>query len=214
MRFPCVVPKYILRRDIDLPHEPAPTKNLSYFWSCRDLLQRSSSRRGLLFIKNVLCQVWRLGLFCCRSGLPPKEIKSRTCCRAPGCPKVATWLARTRHSALDIRRCVARDGTSSSELILEPGKDAHLRTRVSGKIAEVFVYQGQEVKAGQLLAVLENPEIESTANVAAAELTLASSNLRQNQDQPASGKSARTPKLGCGSQHPRIARATLPFCRG
>lgn len=79
----------------------------------------------------------------------------------------------------------------SSELVLEPGKDAHLRTRVSGKIAEVFVYQGQEVKAGQLLAVLENPEIESTAKVAAAELTLASSNLRQNQDQPASGKSAQ-----------------------
>lgn len=79
----------------------------------------------------------------------------------------------------------------SSELVLEPGKDAHLRATVSGKIAEVFVRQGQEVKAGQLLAVLQNPEIEADARMTTAEVTLASSNLRQNQDQPASGKSAQ-----------------------
>ena len=79
----------------------------------------------------------------------------------------------------------------SSELLLEPGRDAHLRTQVAGKIAEVFVRQGQEVKAGQLLAVLQNPEIEAEARVASVELTLASSNLRQNQDEPASGKSAQ-----------------------
>jgi RND family efflux transporter MFP subunit len=79
----------------------------------------------------------------------------------------------------------------SSELLLEPGRDAHLRTTVPGKIAEVFVGQGQQVKAGQLLAILQNPEIEAATRVASVEVTLASSNLRQNQDQPASGKSAQ-----------------------
>lgn len=79
----------------------------------------------------------------------------------------------------------------SSELVLQPGKDAHIRTTVSGKISQVLVGQGQEVKAGQLLAILENPEIEAAAREASAELALASSNLRENQDQPASGKSAQ-----------------------
>ena len=79
----------------------------------------------------------------------------------------------------------------SSELLLEPGKEAHVRATVSGKIAAVFVSQGQEVTAGQLLAVLQNPEIEADARAASAELTLANSELRQNQDQPASGKSAQ-----------------------
>jgi len=80
----------------------------------------------------------------------------------------------------------------SSELLLEPGKAALLRTSVAGTISEVFVRQGQEVKAGQLLAVLQNPEVEAEARKTTIELTLASSNLRENQDQPASGKSAQS----------------------
>ena len=35
----------------------------------------------------------------------------------------------------------------SSDLVLEPGKDAHLRTQVAGKVAQVFIHEGQEVKA-------------------------------------------------------------------
>lgn len=80
----------------------------------------------------------------------------------------------------------------SSELLLEPGKGAQLRTTVAGTISEVFVRQGQEVKAGQLLAVLQNPELEAQAKKTAAELALASSNLRENEDQPAPGKSAQS----------------------
>lgn len=79
----------------------------------------------------------------------------------------------------------------STDLVLEPGRDEHLRTQVAGMLAQVFIRQGEEVKAGQLLALLQNPDIESDARVASTELELASSNLRLNQDEPASGKSAK-----------------------
>ena len=79
----------------------------------------------------------------------------------------------------------------STDLVLEPGKDAHLRTQVPGTVSEVFVHQGDNVKTGQLIAVLENPEVEADARAATAELALASSSLRLNQDDPASGKSAQ-----------------------
>ena len=79
----------------------------------------------------------------------------------------------------------------STDLVLEPGRDAHVRTQVAGKVARVFVRQGDEVKAGQIIAILQNPEVEAEAQVASAELTLASSNLRLNQNDPGSGKSAQ-----------------------
>jgi putative peptide zinc metalloprotease protein len=197
--------KYILRRDIDLPPTSRRQRRIFLIFGVAAIFYSVALLAVvLLFAKNVLLSKfgdWGYFLF---AGvvyfLVRKQIKSYL-------PVVRAWIRKQRESYMTWKFTRAQTfgvlgvallllippipTSVSSELVLEPGKDAHLRTSVSGKIAEVFVYQGQEVKAGQLLAVLENPEIESTANVAAAELTLASSNLRQNQDQPASGKSAQ-----------------------
>ncbi len=197
--------KYILRRDIDLPPTSRRQRRIFLVFGLAAIFYSVALLAVvLLFAKNVLVSKfgdWGYFLF---AGvvyfLARKGIKSYL-------PVVRAWIRKQRESYMTWKFTRAQTfgalgvalllfvppvpTSVSSELVLEPGKDAHLRTRVSGKIAEVFVYQGQEVKAGQLLAVLENPEIESTATVAAAELTLASSNLRQNQDQPASGKSAQ-----------------------
>ncbi|MFY9731118.1 MAG: HlyD family efflux transporter periplasmic adaptor subunit [Candidatus Acidiferrales bacterium] len=197
--------KYILRRDIDLPPTSRRQRRIFLIFGVAAIFYSVALLAVvLLFAKNVLLSKfgdWGYFLF---AGvvyfLVRKEIKSYL-------PVVRAWIRKQRESYMTWKLTRAQTfgvlgvallllippvpTSVSSELVLEPGKDAHLRTSVSGKIAEVLVYQGQEVKAGQLLAVLENPEIESTANVAAAELTLASSNLRQNQDQPASGKSAQ-----------------------
>ena len=181
-----VVPEiYSSPRYRSAPLQPAPTANLSYFWRRRDLLQRSSSRRGPVIREECpRVQVWRLGLFfVCRSGLfsSPKRDQIISACRSRLDSKTAGVLydleiyARSDFGVLGVALLlfVPPVPTSvSSELLLEPGKDAHLRTTVPGKISEVFVRQGQEVKAGQLLAVLQNPEIEAKARVAATELTL------------------------------------------
>jgi len=66
----------------------------------------------------------------------------------------------------------------STDLVLEPGRTAPLRAEVGGKVSQVFVRQGDEVKPGQFLAILEDPEIQAKARVVAAQLALASSNLR------------------------------------
>jgi len=83
----------------------------------------------------------------------------------------------------------------------------------------VFVRQGEDVKAGQLIAALENPEIEAEAQVVSAELTLASSNLRLNQDDPGSGKSAQAARerirlekqLGVATQNVEELQIRAPF---
>ena len=72
------------------------------------------------------------------------------------------------------------------------------------------------MQAGQLIAILQNPEVEAEAQVASAELTLASSNLRLNQDDPASGKSAQAARERIRLQKqlaivdPKCRRATNP----
>lgn len=71
--------------------------------------------------------------------------------------------------------------TVSTDLVLEPGRIAPLHAEAGGKVSQVFVRQGDEVKPGQLLAILEDPEIRAKAQIVAAQLALASSNLRHNE---------------------------------
>jgi len=70
----------------------------------------------------------------------------------------------------------------STELILEPGRVAALRAEAGGKVSQVFVQQGDQVKAGQVVAILADPEIEANARILAAQLALSTSNLRNNVD--------------------------------
>lgn len=70
----------------------------------------------------------------------------------------------------------------TNDLVLEPGRDARVRATVDGRIQKVFVREGDEVKAGQMLAVLENPDINADVQLLTQQLALASSNLRNNQD--------------------------------
>src|ERR1700752_845497 len=197
--------KYIFRWDIDLPPSSRRQRRIFFIYGVTAITYSVALIViVLLFAKNVLVTKFGdWGYFLFAGGVyffAKKGIKSSL-------PVARGWIRNQRESYMTWRLTRARTfsilGVAlllfvlpvpisvSSELLLEPGKDAHLRATVSGKIAEVFVRQGQEVKAGQLLAVLQNPDIEADAKVASAEVTLASSNLRQNQDQPASGKSAQ-----------------------
>ena len=197
--------KYILRRDIDLPPTSRRQRRIFLIFGFAAIVYSVGLLAVvLLFAKNVLVSkfgAWGYFLFAAVVYfIIRKEIKSYL-------PVVRAWIRKHRESYMTWKFTRAQTfgvlgaalllfvppvpTSVSSELILEPAKDAHLRATVSGKIAAVFVSQGQEVTAGQLLAVLQNPEIEADARVASAELTLANSDLRQNQDQPASGKSAQ-----------------------
>ncbi|HXX46203.1 MAG TPA: efflux RND transporter periplasmic adaptor subunit [Candidatus Acidoferrales bacterium] len=69
----------------------------------------------------------------------------------------------------------------ASDFVLQPGRDAHVRAAASGDVRQVFVRQGDHVEDGQLLASLENPEIEARAQALAQQLALANSNVRSAQ---------------------------------
>ena len=198
--------KYILRRDIDLPPSSRRQRRIFFIFGVTAIIYSAALLAVvLLFAKNVLVSKfgdWGYFLF---AGVlyffARKGIKSSL-------PVARAWIRKQRESYMTWRLTRAQTfgvlgvalllfvppvpTSVSSELLLEPGKDVHLRTTVAGTISEVFVRQGQEVKAGQLLAVLQNPEMEAEARKTTIELTLASSNLRENQDQPASGKSAQS----------------------
>ncbi|MGH9713473.1 MAG: efflux RND transporter periplasmic adaptor subunit [Candidatus Acidiferrales bacterium] len=69
----------------------------------------------------------------------------------------------------------------STDLVLEPGRVTPLHAEAGGRVSQVFVRQGDQVAPGQLLAILQDPEILAKAKIVAARLDLASSDLRQNE---------------------------------
>lgn len=72
----------------------------------------------------------------------------------------------------------------ASDFTLEPGSDAHVRATVPGRVEQVLVHEGDHVQAGQLLAILANPEITAGKAIAAQQLALASARVRTAQQNP------------------------------
>lgn len=66
----------------------------------------------------------------------------------------------------------------SSNFVLEPLRQAEVRATVPGVVKRVFAREGDEVTEGQVLAVLENPEIREQATVTAQNLTIEQSLVR------------------------------------
>ena len=148
--------KYILRRDIDLPPTSRRQRRIFLVFGVAAIFYSVALLAVvLLFAKNVLLSKfgdWGYFLF---AGvvyfLIRKEIKSYL-------PVVRAWIRKQREYYMTWKFTRAQTfgalgvalllfvppvpTSVSSELVLEPGKDAHLRTSVSGKIAEVLVYQG------------------------------------------------------------------------
>lgn len=65
--------------------------------------------------------------------------------------------------------------------VLEPVRQASVHAAVSGKVARVFVEEGQKVVAGQPLVSLENLDLQATLARIEAELRQASGRATQNQ---------------------------------
>src|SRR6202035_53981 len=197
--------KYILRRNIDLPASSRRQRRIFFIFGVAALAYSVGLIAiVLLFAKNVLLTKfgdWGYILFV---GViyffTRKSIKSSL-------PVIRAWIRKQRESYMTWKLTRAQSfgalgialllflppvpSSVSTELVVEPGREAHARTQVAGKVVQILVHEGEEVKAGQLIAVLQNPEIEAEAKVTSAALMLASSNLRLNQNDPGSGKSAQ-----------------------
>lgn len=197
--------KYILRHDIDLPPASRRQRRIFLiFGSIAILYGIALIVFTLFFIKNIL--VAKLGDW----GYPATAVViyffSRKGLRA-ALPAVRAWVREKRevYMAWNVTRTQQAGAavvlllllippvpsTVSTDLVLEPGKDVRLRAEVTGLVRQVYVHQGEAVKARQVLAVLENPEIQADAATVTAELALASSNLRSQQDPSDRSKAAQ-----------------------
>jgi putative peptide zinc metalloprotease protein len=189
--------KYLLRRDVDLPPASRRQRRIFFLFGIAAIVYSTSLLiLVLIFVKNVL--VTKLGdewgylatagviYFFSRKGLRKAVPAVRAWWRQQKENYMAWKITRAQQfGALGVALLLLVPPFSAkvtTGLLLEPGKDAHLRAEVEGKVQQVFVRQGDEVKAGQVLAVLQNPEIEAEAKVLAQELALASSDLRYDQD--------------------------------
>src|SRR5580658_6459594 len=188
--------KYLLREDIDLPSTSRRLRRVYVIFGLAAILYSSTLVVVMtLFARNVLVSkfgAWgyllTLGViyFFARKGLK-KAV-----------PAVRAWLREQKevYMAWKITRMqqIGALGVAllllvppfpskvSTDFVLEPGKDAHVRAEVPGIVGKIFVCEGDEVKTGQVLAELENPEIVAEAEVLSRQLALASGNVRTAQE--------------------------------
>jgi putative peptide zinc metalloprotease protein len=187
--------KYLFRRDIDLPAAGRRHRRIYMTFGIAALAYSAGIvLLTVFFARNVLVSTFGdwgylftilVVYFFTRKGLKA------------AIPTVRAWLRQKReeYMAWKMTRLQAASAAGlallifippfasrvSTDLVLEPGRVAPLRAEAGGKVSQVFVRQGDAVKLGQVLATLEDPEIQAKARVVAAQLALASSNLRQNE---------------------------------
>ena len=189
--------KYLLRHDIDLPAASKRQRRIFFLFGVAAIIYSTSLLiLVLVFAKNVL--VSKLGdwwgalatlgviYFFTRKGIRQVWPPTLAWLRQKREDYMAWKMTRTQQAgALGVALLLLLPPVSSNvstPLVLEPGRTAHVHAEVPGQIASVYVQQGQTVKAGQVLAVLRNPEIEADAAILREQLALASSDLRNGQD--------------------------------
>jgi putative peptide zinc metalloprotease protein len=189
--------KYLLRHDIDLPPASKRQRRIFFLFGVSAIVYSNALLViVIVFAKNVL--VSKLGdgwgylatlvviYFFARKGIQQALPTVRAWLRQKREDYMAWKMTRTQQAgALGLALLLLIPPVSSSvstALVLEPGASARVRAEVSGQVQTVFVNPGDTVKSGQLLALLENPEIAADADSLRHQLALASSQLRNGQD--------------------------------
>jgi putative peptide zinc metalloprotease protein len=198
--------KYIFRQDMDLPPCTRRERRVFFLFGISAILYSASLLIIMLsFAKNVL--VSKLGdewgylatlvviYFLARKSLRKALPVARTWIRNQR-EKYMSWkITRAQQvGAIGLALLFLLPPLSSkvtTDLILEPGRDARVRASMDGRIQKVFVHEGDEVKAGQLLGTLENSQVNADVLSLRQKLAIASSNLRSNQDRLDPGQTAQ-----------------------
>jgi putative peptide zinc metalloprotease protein len=189
--------KYLLRQDIDLPPTSKRQRRIFFLFGVSAIVYSNTLLIVVIvFVKNIL--VSKLGdewgyfatlaviYFFARKGMQQALPSVRAWLRQKREDYMAWKMSRTQQAgALGLALLLLIPPISSSVsagLVLEPGASARVRAEVSGQVKEVYVKSGDIVKAGQMLAILQNPEIAADADSLRHQLALASSQLRNGQE--------------------------------
>jgi putative peptide zinc metalloprotease protein len=187
--------KYVLREDLELPLATRRQRRIYLLFGVTAIVYSTSLLiLVLLFVKNVFVTKFGGWGYVMTAGVVyfflGKDFKIAL-------PHVRAWWREKREEYMAWKISRAQQAGAlglallflippiptrvASDFVLEPGRDAHVRAEVSGVVRQVFVRQGDSVRAGQTLAVLENPDVESGAQILAQQLALANSEVRVEQ---------------------------------
>jgi putative peptide zinc metalloprotease protein len=197
--------KYLLRQEIDLPPTSRRQRRIFITFGIAAILYSGTLiLLAILFVRNIF--VSRFGgwgyvltagvvYFFARKGLRSALPTVRAWVREKREGYMAWKITRTQQvGALGVVLLLVippLPSKLSTDFVVEPGRDARVRAEVAGLVREVYVRQDDAVKAGQLLAVLQNPEVEAGPQILSQQLALASSDVRSSQDRADTDKSAQ-----------------------
>ncbi len=100
----------------------------------------------------------------------------------------AAWAAGAQATPSAQATAPANAGTVSASVKVEPVQDSNLAFLIGGPVKQINVKEGEQVKAGQTLIVLNTPDLDAAVATAQAELTSALA----NQVIQRSGKASKT----------------------
>jgi putative peptide zinc metalloprotease protein len=187
--------KYILREKIDLPVATSRLRRVFLIYGLTSIVNSVAMAALLiLFARNVLTNVFGVWGYLFLAGLV--YFLARKSLRASW--QIArNWLGQRKEQLMAWKLSRMQQAAVlgltfllfvppvpskvASNFLLEPGRRVSLRARVSGKVSEVLVREGDRVKTGQVLAVLQNPEVEANAQRLSQELALANSGVRSDE---------------------------------
>ena len=196
--------RYVLRQRVELPAASRRTARIYLAYGCLAIVYSLTLVAVVLvFVKNVFVNrfgdwgyLFTLGVlyYFARKGLK-KSL-----------PRIREWLRKRQEEFMAWKMTRAQGvgaacvllllsvppipAKVSTDFVLEPGRDAHVRAPVPGIVSTVFVRQGDAVKADQLLATIENPFVQSNAQVVMQQLALAEGRVRSSENTPDLSKAA------------------------
>jgi putative peptide zinc metalloprotease protein len=196
--------KYLLREDMDLPAATRRQRRIFLVYSIVALIYGVALLTlFILFVKNVF--VSKMGVW----GYPLTALVAYFLIRKKlqkSLPSLRAWLREKKeeYMAWKVTRAQQLGALAvllvalvppvpskvTTDFVLEPGRDARVRAEVPGLVQQVFVRQGDPVKAGQVLAILANAEIEADAQILRQQLALADGAAREAQSRAELEKAA------------------------
>ncbi len=198
--------RHILREDMELPLATLRHRRIySVFGIAAVIYSVSLIALMVLFVRNVLVSKFGNWGYVLTAGVvyffARKGLKKAV-------PQVRAWLREKReeYMAWKITRGQQAGALAlaflflippiptrvASDLVLEPGRDAHVRAEVPGAVRQVMVKQGDSVSAGQVLAILYSPDLQAEARVLAQRLAMTNRDVRlaQSQSDPSQAATA------------------------
>lgn len=201
--------KYFLGRDIDLPAASRRQRRIFLIFGLTAIVYSATLILiSVVFVRNIL--VSKFGEWGYLLTLGIIYVFARKSWRK-NWPAVRAWLRKKKEEQMAWKMTHTQQAGAlgvlllllvppvpsrvNSDFVLEPGREAAARAVVGGTVRKVYVHQGDTVKAGQVLAVIDSAKASADVAALQAQLALANSDLRLGESRSDLEQAARATPL-------------------